>query len=261
MIGNMKSIFILYIVALLSISSNAIVPQIKKVIVLMMENRGFDHTLGYLKQINPDIDGCLPNADGCSNPTDPLDESSTTYTVDDNAVYLIHQDPSHSTREVTRQIYGTLNGDLAENATTLMNGFIKSYATVYQNETLGPSIMSCYSMDHAPVLANLSLEFALFDGWFSSVPGCTYPNRAYAMAGSSYGMATNDPVTTAKGLPNKTVFRQLLEMGLDYHVYFSDVPSTLLFKDMRHHDARQRYSAFEKFYEDVANGTLPDFTW
>ena len=116
--------------------------------------------------------GCLPDMNGCSNPTNPQDPSSPTYTVGDKAAYLIHQGPSHSTSEVTRQIFGRLNGDLTGDSAS-MSGFIDSYASVYNNATLGPEIMQCFALEHVPVIFTLAQEFALFDGWFSSVPGCT----------------------------------------------------------------------------------------
>ena len=50
--------------------------KIKHVIVLMLENRSFDHMLGFLKKQNSDIDGCLPDQEGCSNSYIPNDPSS-----------------------------------------------------------------------------------------------------------------------------------------------------------------------------------------
>ena len=87
------------------------------------------------------------------------------------------------------------------------------------------------------------------------------PNRAYAQSATSHGMNTNDPTTIAKGLPQKTIFRQIEEMGLDYRIYFQDVPTALMFKDVRHRDARPRLHSMEKFFLDAAEGNLPDFTW
>jgi phospholipase C len=87
------------------------------------------------------------------------------------------------------------------------------------------------------------------------------PNRAYAASTTSHGMGVNDEIVIAKGMPQKTMFRQLLEMGLDYRVYFQLVPAVLMFKDMRHKDARSRYRGFSKFIEDAAAGDLPEFTW
>jgi phospholipase C len=93
------------------------------------------------------------------------------------------------------------------------------------------------------------------------VPGPTMVNRAYAASATSHGMGTNDEKTIAKGLPQTTMFKQLLDMGLDYRVYFKDVPSVLQHKDMRRKAARERYHMFDKFFTDLDEGTIPEFTW
>jgi phospholipase C len=164
-------------------------------------------------------------------------------------------------RGTTEQIFGTKTP--AEGAVGNMDGFIHSYATHnFGGDTeQGSSIMHCYAPEHVPAITNLSMEFGFFDGWFASVPGPTMVNRAYAASSTSHGMGTNDELTIAKGLPQKTMFRQLLEMGLDYRVYYQDVPSLLQFKDMRHRDARPRYHRYEQLLTDLKNGDMPDFTW
>eukprot|EP01034_Spumella_vulgaris_P021748 gene21748-27803_t len=105
------------------------------------------------------------------------------------------------------------------------------------------------------------MEYGFFDGWFASVPGPTEVNRCYAASATSHGMGTNDPVTMAKGLPQKTMFKQLLDMGLDYRVYFQIVPTVLMFKDMRHKEARSKYGDFDKLYADLKSGDMPAYTW
>ena len=62
-------------------------------------------------------------------------------------------------------------------------------------------------------------------------------------------------------MPQKTMFRQLEEMGLDYKIYFGQVPAAVIFKDLRHKDARPRYRRLEKLYEDLASGDLAEYSW
>jgi phospholipase C len=230
--------------------------NIEHVIVLMLENRSLDHMLGFLKQQNPEINGCLPNDKGCSNPVDPLDPASPQFTVDDTAVYA-QVSPSHSISGTTKQIYGSADSTGAPN----MNGFIKSYTSSTGSVEGGEGIMKCFSPSHVPVIANLSMEYGFFDGWYASVPGPTMVNRAYAASGTSHGMGTNDEKTIALGLPQKTMFKQLVDMGLDIRVYFQIAPSVLMFKDMRHKDIRGKYKPFPKLYEDLKTGDIPQFTW
>lgn len=224
--------------------------NIEHVIVLMLENRSLDHMLGFLKEQNANIEGCLPNQSGCSNPVDPTDPASQTFTVDNTAVYE-QISPSHSISGTTVQVMGTSDGTV-EN----MNGFISSYTHVTGSTEGGEGIMKCFSPDHVPVIANLSMEYGFFDGYFASVPGPTMVNRAYAASATSHGMGTNDDLTILKGMPQETMFKQLIDMGHDIRVYFQTVPSVLMFKDMRHQAVRGSYFLFDKVFEDLANGAF-----
>ena len=58
---------------------------IKKVVALMMENRAFDHAIGYLHKLNNNITGLTGTE---SNPWDPADPNSKTFTVTFDAPYL-----------------------------------------------------------------------------------------------------------------------------------------------------------------------------
>lgn len=62
-------------------------------------------------------------------------------------------------------------------------------------------------------------------------------------------------------MPQKTMFKQLLDMGLDYRVYYQDIPSVLQFKDMRHKEARTKYHKYEELFTDLEAGSMPEFTW
>ena len=50
-------------------------------------------------------------------------------------------------------------------------------------------------------------------------------------------------------------------MGLDYRVYFHDVPSVLQFKEMRRKEARSKYRLMDKLFEDLQTGDMPEFSW
>lgn len=161
----MKAVFSLLVLSSFYLSSvNS--GNIEHVIVLMMENRSLDHMLGFLKELNPDIDGCLPNQEGCSNPKDPADPASQTFSVSNDAVYSTSADPGHSIAHTTTQVFGSSDG-----TTPNMQGFIKDYATRMGTTEGAESIMQCFSPSAVPIVANLSMEYGFFDGWFASVPG------------------------------------------------------------------------------------------
>ena len=110
-----------------------------------------------------------------------------------------------------------------------MRRFLKSYSQVTSDE-YAPSLLDSFHSSHIPALANLSMEYAVFDGYFASVPGPTMVNRAYCAAGTSSGMAENNWDRMLAGLEDKTMFTQLLDMGLDN--YFQ-IPMVLQHANMR----------------------------
>ena len=76
---------------------------IKYYVVLMLENRSFDHMLGFLKRFNPNINGLTGTE---SNPLNPADPSAGSITVSDDAEYVTSVDPSHSVDGTTMQLWG-----------------------------------------------------------------------------------------------------------------------------------------------------------
>jgi len=224
----------------------------------MLENRAFDHLLGYLKTKNGQINGCLPDQAECSNPIDPLTPNSTLVFVNNRAVYE-QVSPSHSLYGTTNQVYG-FKGDENDAGVPNMQGFIASYAKQFNESSEGSTIMECFAPAHIPAIAQLAMEYALFDGYFASVPGPTMVNRAYAYSATSHGMGTNDVEMILKGMPQQSMFSQLLDMGLDYRVYFDQVPATLMLKDMRRRAVRDKYRWLDNFYDDVAAGNLSEYS-
>jgi len=222
---------------------------IEHVVVLMLENRAFDHLLGSLALTNDEVDGCIPST--CSSPLDPTLPASPRANVTFDAVYS-QLDPCHSISCTTKQVY-------SYNTSTPMDGFIKNYAEQTSDQE-NVSIQDQFSAEHLPATTTLANEFAVFDRWYASVPGPTMVNRAYAASATSHGMGTNNPIKIGLGLPQETMFSQLNKMGLKWSVYFSDVPSVLQQKDMRFGHLRN-YHGIKRFADDAKGGKLPEFTW
>jgi phospholipase C len=172
--------------------------KIKHVVVLVMENRAFDHMVGFMKEENPDINGCLPGLDRCSNPNDPLlaAEEQVWTTVSSDAVYRTLTDPDHSIHGTTNEIFPL--GYISTSVEKMMTGFISQYRARGANPP--ESIMQGFSPEHVPIVSQLVREFALVDAWFAGVPGPTEPNRCYCVSATSHGMGTNDVETMVRGM-------------------------------------------------------------
>lgn len=103
--------------------------RIKHVIAVMLENRSFDHMLGFLRANRSDIDGCLPSLGlNCSNPIDPTDPNSKLIYVNDSAVYVQPGDPCHSTNCTTEQTYNKYGENGLNYYPPPMKGFVHSYS-------------------------------------------------------------------------------------------------------------------------------------
>ena len=197
--------------------------DIKHVIVLMLENRAFDHLLGYMKEqgIKPAIDG-LTGAEAI--PEDPMVAGSPPVPVtsdagDDDP----RPDAGHELRDVSVQLYGYEN--LSFPAGGPNNGFVASYASQTPAPVDARDIMKCVDPQRIPALVTLAREFCVCNRWYSSVPGPTWPNRLFAHAGTSGGHVTND--LGLYFLPN--IFHRLDTAGLDWRIYYHDIPQALLF--------------------------------
>src|SRR5512140_3412504 len=154
---------------------------IEHVIVLMLENRSYDHMLGYLS-----------NGHGLKgdeyNLIDPSDPTSERVLVSNRAEY-ISANPAHDFVSVEKQIYGAV-GQFTTPAP--MNGFVATHIEVEKGDVeLGKKIMECFDPAKIPALTTLANEFCLCDHWFSAVPGPTWLNRFFAHSATCDGMSVD----------------------------------------------------------------------
>jgi phospholipase C len=161
--------------------------QVDHIVVLMMENRSFDHMLGYLRLSGrrPELDGLLP---GMAN---TFHDTSGKFPAYDGLSFPVHelldtrmrktQDPPHGGASVDTQLAND-NG-----------GFVQAYMDERGGPTeVHPSDVMGYHTDrHLPVYDHLSEKFCVCDRWFSSVGGATFPNRLYSVAGRAAGSRDN----------------------------------------------------------------------
>src|SRR5262245_58199782 len=151
--------------------------QIKHIVTLMMENRSFDHMLGGLRASDPRINGLTGNE---SNP----DSNNASVQVKPDAEYQgqLDPDPDHQFAGVNLQLYG--NAEITSGVPT-MQGFIKSYFQQRRDVNHSHKIMYYFKPEKVPIITALARNYAVFNGWFSSIPGPTLCNRAFAHYGTS----------------------------------------------------------------------------
>ncbi|CAN6718218.1 unnamed protein product [Malus baccata var. baccata] len=198
---------------------------IKTVIVLVMENRSFDHMLGWMKKsVNPAINGvtgkeCNPVS---TKPTEP----TKSICFSDDAEF-VDPDPGHSFEAVEQQVFGS--GPLPS-----MTGFVEQALSMSQN--LSETVMKGFRPESVPVYAALVREFAVFDR-------CHVKKQL------------------ASGYPQKTIFDSVHENGLDFGVYFQTTPTTMFYRNMRKLKYTLKFHQYDlKFKKDARKGKLPSLT-
>ncbi|MFV0309570.1 MAG: alkaline phosphatase family protein [Desertimonas sp.] len=163
---------------------------IDHVFVLMLENRSFDHLLGFSGIVGTDaVSGGTTTVYGLNG-----SESNWTggqeYTVSTPAPTYMARDPGHDFCQVLRELCGgaavyTPGGPYP---TPDNSGFAAEYGSMNLGPATPEQVMQGMSPEQVPVLTALATEFAVCDMWFSSLPGPTWPNRFFAMAASSGGL-------------------------------------------------------------------------
>jgi phospholipase C len=223
---------------------------IRHVIVLILENHSFDQMLGCFQQIYPRLEGVDDE-----NLRHNQDHEGRFYTQAATTERIMFLDPHHEVEHVKRQLEDH-NG-----------GFVRDYAENFPDSTPVSRgyIMGYYPLDFLPALHGLARDFTICDHWFSSLPGPTWPNRFFALTGTSHGRVNMpDDGTHKADLPGyfqqtqQTIFDRLNEREVHWKVYFHDIPQTTVLTQQRHPHNAARYFYVDEFYAD-ARGLEQEF--
>ena len=189
---------------------------IDTVVVCMMENRSFDHYLGTL----PGVDGLR------SDMSNPDESGERVYVHDLGDDTIAFPDPDHSWSGGRRQ----LNGGA-------MDGFVITTGT---HEPMG-----YYTSSTIPWLRAFAPSFTIFDKWFCSHLGNTWPNRNYLHSAQDFGGMSND---SGDGYPAaQSIYAQLDAAGVSWKYYFIDLPFLAT------------YDRFPQWVEEGKIGTVADY--
>jgi phospholipase C len=244
----------------------AALDRVKHLVVLMMENRSFDHMLGYLSL------GARDDIDGLREGMDNIHEGRRygIHHLDRTARERGFGDPHHGGKSVERQI-----------ASGTMGGFVHDWLHDSERDATDPRQfpMGYYDGDDLPVYHHLSEHFCVCDAWFSSVPGATFPNRLYAVAGQSGGRKDNKKLLGKLDVPiyDYPAFTRHLDNRRIPWRWYSARPRdielpTVQCVDGRYRDPRmfgQRFALFDRkeaggqpsFLDDARDGNLPALAW
>ena len=242
---------------------------IEHVFVLMLENRSFDHMLGFSGIVGTDAQtGQQTAIDGLSG-SESNSFRGKTYTVSQPADWEMPVDPNHEFLDVLEQLTGSRDFPADHHYPAIDDsGFVKNYASIdgVDQHNLG-EILKCYHPGQLPVLTTLASQFAVCDRWWSALPGPTWPNRFFAHAASSNGLDHSPSVweliewETVKGFPfpNGTLFDRLNDADRSWKIYAGDwTPGVAALKGIGFWD----WSWYTDFASDVSSGDYDvDYTW
>jgi phospholipase C len=251
---------------------------IDHVVVLCLENRSFDHMLGFLPHPDPEFEGLLSGGPY----ENPGYRGGAAVRATPDAKKVLPFGPDHSHDAVMNQL-GVRDRGPRHPAN---DGFVTSYelkargkgpggfggllaplldrlvrkkeAAAPKAKGCGPLVMRCQDPGQMPALAELARQFAVFDHWFCSVPGETWPNRNFLHAATSDGESDIE----IRLYTDCTIFERLEEHGKTWHIYHDDTPQVWAFP--RLWDTPERHANWyptQRFAEHVAAGTLPNYSF
>ena len=201
--------------------------KVDHIVVLMMENRSFDHMLGYLSR-----EGGRTDVEGLKWENDSDRTQFNFYNglfyypnrlIDTHLFYPESIGPDHSFESVKAQMLDN------------MGHFVSDYARnkISDDDPAQLSqVMGYYTGEQLPTYDMLAREFTICDHWFCSHPGPTWPNRFVTLTGdlnrNSYGEPEVDTPSYSDFTPSEatTLFDLLTERNVSWQ-YFEQRASTM----------------------------------
>jgi phospholipase C len=246
--------------------------SVQHIVQLMLENRSFDHMLGFLYRdagnVSPlghpfeGLTGTETNLDTAGNPVQVFEIDASK----PGAYFMPGANPGEGYVNTNAQLFGTTTEPVpavAANAGFVTNfdaaiAYDKAHHYKLEAGTTASDIMGIFPPSALPVLSGLAKGFAVCDHWFSSAPTETMPNRAFACTATSQGHM-ND---ATKSFTVRSIFGLLTEHAQSWKIYGYtaspltrlDFPDTVMASDAN-------FGQFSDFQQDAASGSLPAYSF
>jgi len=250
--------------------------KIDHIVVVMMENRSYDHVLGY--RARP---GFNDGADGLTDamiaqieaaPNGPFNVRRLAEAgFPPNAVNRMTRLPKgvgHELHDVTQQLSIRASGPDNRQINS-PEGFVNNFKPRLTNDPHGvvpDDVLGYYDETDLPFYRYLADNYAYCDRYYCSHPGPTLPNRMYSLTGDvqhdRYGFPILDNNNSDNFLLSRapTIYDLLTRKGLNFRVYESNPSITMLRMFARYATDNIRIVPLDRLAADVASGSLPAFT-
>ncbi len=274
-----------------------LLPQIKHIVVLMMENHSYDNYLGMLAGRG---DGFPLGSEG--------EPDVSNLAEDGTAVRAFRLRSAVQRRGVPSQSWHATHIQWGQGK---CDGFVTSAQAVQAAARAGVADgevdtaadaafagMGYWTDGDLPFYYGLARTFPVADHWFSSCLGPTFPNRRFLIAGTAYGLIDDSPYNLLDYPPAGTIFDTLTDHGIswvNYHPLASEQSRWRHYARHTRKMARRRLQSatrssswarkarkditftadvyplgigrymehvrgLDQFFADADNGTLPSFT-
>jgi phospholipase C len=246
---------------------------INHIVVLMLENRSFDHMLGFLYADSGNVSPAGQAFEGLtgteSNPGASGTEAVTVFKIQPattSTYYMPGADPGEGYTATNSQLFGSNTAPTPPVASN--KGFVSnfSYTLGWESKenysilagTVANDIMGIHTPETLPVLSALARGFAVCDYWYGSVPTETLPNRAFVHAATSQGHMDDK----TKTFTAPTIYASLTKQNISWMIYGynADPLTRQTFTDLTNL-ADSYFGEFTDIQAAAANGSLPSYTF
>ena len=214
--------------------------NIKTIVLLMFENRSFDHMLGHLT-----YDGINTKVDGL---TSPLSQYANIYNATQYAPFrfkgdtFLQKDLPHEMQQVATQLRKS-----PANGKYLMDGFVEAYINftgAAPNPKSDP--MGFFSAAQVPITSFLASNYLVCNRWFAALPTSTQPNRTMAFCGDSSIDSTKLQLISAAG----NIFDWMKAHNVRWRVYHDGLSVFILYNELWKYVLSDNFRDYESMYSD-----------
>ena len=250
--------------------------KVDHIVVVMMENRSYDHVLGYRAQGSPGdgADGltaamiaAIQAGDGAPHQVRKLRDAGFPANVL-NLKTRIPKGVGHSFQDVAQQLSARASGPDNRQINS-PKGFVDNFAKRLTDNPQGmvpDDVLGYYDATDLPFFAYLATNYAYCDRYYCSHPGPTLPNRMYSLTGDVQHDRFGVPILENNHGDNfllsraMTIYDLLTRKGVTWRVYESDPSVTMLRMFARYATNDRDIVSISRLQADVSAGNLPAFT-
>ncbi|OZG71118.1 phosphoesterase [Hahella sp. CCB-MM4] len=261
-------------------SENNMLDQVDHIVVVMLENRSFDHMLGFLYADQNNVSPLGHPYEGLTGEESNPDGKGYNVKVfkipsDQHPYYWPGTDPGEGYYNTNSQLFGYYKTPKAGTEAT-NQGFITDFAYTLgwqrrDNEkkpnswpivegTEPGDIMGMYTPELLPVLSGLAKSYAVCDHWYCSVPTETLPNRAFVHMATSLGRLNDHD----KKYNATTIFNLLEDAKQPWSIYGYEDDPILTRESLQALPANPVYGTFgnfDAFKQAASSGKLASYSF